>query len=146
MAGRAGALPAGRRAVSARVVLAFVAVAVTLAACGSSATPLPTGESGLTRLGQAQQAGHHVDAAETDYRSALADDPSYVPALLGLAQLAARAVPVESVALLDQAVAIAPDDAAVHRLLGQVLISMGETLAGREQLRIAQHLERGAHG
>jgi Tfp pilus assembly protein PilF len=119
---------------------------VALAACGSGAAPLPTGESGLTRLGQAQQATRHTQAAETDYRSALADDPSYVPALLGLAQLAAPAVPVEAVALLDQAVAIAPDDAAVHRQLGQVLISTGESLAGREQLRIARQLERRAHG
>ena len=53
-----------------------------------------------------------------------------------------QSVPVESVALASQAVSLAPDDAAAHRLLGDVLISMGETAAGRAQLRIADRLAR----
>jgi tetratricopeptide (TPR) repeat protein len=129
-----------RKPVAAALLLAAAPV---LAACGSTGTSQPASASELTRLGQGQQAEQHVLAAATDYRAALAQNPSYLPALLGLAELATPSVPVEAAALLDQAVTIAPADAEAHRLLGKVLISMGEKRAGRNQLLVAARLGTG---
>jgi len=142
MAGVEGGRPTAQR-LPGVVALAVSALATcSLAACGSSYVA-PTAAS-LTRAGRADQAAYRQGAATVSYRSALSLDPSYVPALLGLAELAERSVPVEAVALADQAVSLAPGDAAAHRLLGTILISMGETQAGRAQLRIAARLGRRA--
>jgi len=117
-----------------------LAVVLLLAACGTTGTGRPVTASGLTRLGQREYASHHPQLAAMSYRAALARDGSYVPALIGLAEIAIPFVPVEAAALLDEVVAVAPTDAAAHRLFGQVLISMGEAQAGRAQLGIAARL------
>ncbi len=82
-----------------------------------------------------------MQAAASTYKAALASDWSYVPALIGLAEIDLASVPVEARALAGQAVSIAPSDGEAHAVLGRALSSLGLDRAGRRQERIAARLE-----
>jgi tetratricopeptide (TPR) repeat protein len=83
-------------------------------------------------------------AAEEHYRSALAINPNYTPALFNLAILLTSSSPIEAAQLYRQVIALEPNTAAAapaHLNLGYVLISLKEKALGNAQLNEAYALE-----
>jgi tetratricopeptide (TPR) repeat protein len=83
-----------------------------------------------------------MDAAEESFRAALTDDPDNVNALLYLARvLRQEEKHQEAAALLRRAATSAPNDAAVRRELGYLLLALGRAEAAAEQFQRAVELE-----
>jgi tetratricopeptide (TPR) repeat protein len=81
-------------------------------------------------------------AAERAYRRALKLSPSFVPALLNLADLyRANGLDPQAGPLLQQAIALAPTAAAPHHAMGLLLVRRGELDAALGHLERAAALE-----
>ncbi len=81
-----------------------------------------------------------ADEAEAQYQTALRLDPSFVPAMLNLADLdRTRGMDQEGAALLRKAIAIEPDNADVHYAFGLLLVRQHDPAAMAE-LRQANEL------
>jgi len=79
--------------------------------------------------------------AEKEYRIALRLDPSFVPALVNLADLdRARGMDDEGAKLLKKAMAIEPDNADVHYALGLYLVRKHDYPGALDVLRRAHEL------
>ena len=101
----------------------------------------PTNLDALFDLGDAYQLDNRTSDAEAEYAAALAVDPKLVPAMYNLATLVAKSTPYEAVALYEEAIRLAPSNAAAHFNLGYVLISLGFRTEGQTQLTIATTLD-----
>ncbi len=89
-------------------------------------TQSPTSAELYYLLGKALQVLGEVPAAETSYRKALAIEPRYVGALIGLGQVAARlGRPEEALRRFETAIEFDPHQAEAHFARGQVLETLG---------------------
>ncbi len=92
-------------------------------------------------LGVLAQGTHQANVAANDYLSSLGDNPKYVPALYNLAILETAKQPKEAATLYQDAIAAEPNDADAHLNLGFVLETLGQQLAGEEQIALAVKLD-----
>jgi Tfp pilus assembly protein PilF len=88
----------------------------------------------------AEKAGQDTQAVR-DYVASIAGDATYVPALYNLAILETPAHPTTAETLYQRVINAQPGDAAAHLNLGFLLESLGERMAGQEQLARAVELE-----
>ena len=79
--------------------------------------------------------------AEKNFREALRREPRMPTSLLELARLCQhRGDNLQALKLLDSAVKLAPDNQNVHFARGQVLLRLGRTEEGKQELVVAQRL------
>jgi Tfp pilus assembly protein PilF len=88
----------------------------------------------------AQQRGQTAQA-EHDYRSSIAGDATYVPAIYNLAVLEAPTAPSTAETLYQLAIKLQPNNADAHLNLGFVLQQLGQPAAGGLQLARAVKLD-----
>ena len=92
-------------------------------------------------LGLSNLRRQELPEAEKEYRIALRLDPSFVPALVNLADLdRARGMDDEGAELLKKAMAIEPDNADVRYALGLLLVRRHDYAAALDLLRRAHEL------
>ncbi len=95
-------------------------------------------------LGLLEIRRNQPDRADAEYRTALRLDPRFVPALANLADLERmRGHDAEGAALLRQAIALEPGNAAAHHALGLLFVRQHEYPAALGELRQAQELAPG---
>jgi tetratricopeptide (TPR) repeat protein len=93
-------------------------------------------------LGNYHAAQGDFDQALQAYRKAIELEQSFVPAYINLADLyRVRKNDKAAEAVLDQGLAIAPDNASLHHVLGLMLIRQQQTDKAVEELRRAAELE-----
>lgn len=95
----------------------------------------------LFNRGLIAQNDGRIDEAVGQYRSALATDPTYGPALFNLALLVTPSDPQEAVGLYRRYVEAVPDDAGGHLNLGLLLRSLGDATGAEERFARVRALD-----
>ncbi len=97
---------------------------------------------GQLSLGNLESRLGYPILAERAYRRALEIEPSFVPALINLADLMRTlGADREGQALLERALAVAPGSAVTHHAYGLFLVRAGDRNKAIERLRLAAELE-----
>jgi tetratricopeptide (TPR) repeat protein len=92
-------------------------------------------------LGIIAQRNGQATLAANDYLSSLAGNRKYVPALYNLAILETAKQPRAAATLYQDAITADPKNADAHLNYGFVLESLGQQLAGQEQIAYALKLD-----
>ncbi len=92
-------------------------------------------------LGIIAEHNHQAAQAANDYLSSLAGNNKYVPALYNLAILETAKQPHEAETLYQEVIAAEPNNADAHLNYGFVLESLGQQLAGEEEIAYAVKLD-----
>jgi tetratricopeptide (TPR) repeat protein len=79
-------------------------------------------------------------AADDYFAKALSVTPTYQPALIDLALLETKADPQKALSLYQRLEKVDPNDPSVDTDYGNLLITVGETVLGKEELAIAKSL------
>lgn len=91
--------------------------------------------------GLCEQLSHSTTAAINDYRSSLALNPNYVPALYNLGTAVSPSSPQEAENLYLQVIAIQPGNASAHLNLGYVYQTLGHKASAIQQFALAVHYQ-----
>jgi tetratricopeptide (TPR) repeat protein len=100
----------------------------------------PDSVTGLCQAGLAHLLADHIDAAERDFRAAIAQRPDHPPALMALGTIAWRQQRYpQALGYARRAAEIAPAHPAHHLLLARILRDSGDLPAAAAAFRTALH-------
>lgn len=130
----------------------LLGVLLAAAACGASAGPLAVNPPPQVEAGPAQGAAYRaglaalvagkLDEAQRSFEAAVKAEPRSAAPLLGLAEVAfQRKRPYDALARVQQALAVAPNDAAAHASMGRYLVMTGKPREAEASLRKAVELD-----
>lgn len=101
----------------------------------------PNNKWAFYNLGLIDQQSGRNSSAEANYRQALELDANFAAALFNLAIVLTKTKPEEAVALYRRLIQVNPDDAVAHLNLGFLLLDLGKTAEGNQELDNAVKLD-----